>query len=118
MRERFGVRPVPDGDGVFGVWDCAVNGWRGKDLTEAAARQLAADLEVQYTAYGPRPADDVRRVEAAKPVEFVATWQTGELDVWVRDGGQWVGRVRDREGRFSWVPAGEVRPIAPDQPPT
>ncbi|ONI67603.1 hypothetical protein BWI15_31360 [Kribbella sp. ALI-6-A] len=68
MLGRFFVRPSANGDGTFGVWDGAVNGWRGNGLTEHAASQVKADLDVQFNAHGPRPARDVRQIDPARPV--------------------------------------------------
>jgi hypothetical protein len=35
--------------------------------------------------------------------------------VWIRDNGQWLGRVRDSDGRISWVAGDDLRPV--DQSP-
>jgi hypothetical protein len=41
-----------------------------------------------------------------------ATWQSaGTLDVWIKDKGEWFGRVRDDAGNVRWVPAGDLRPV-------
>ena len=89
MFGRFKVRPDTEA-GPYGVWDGASNGWRGRGLPEAAAHQLAADLELQYDAHGPRDAATVRRLEAPQEVD-TDTWEPGGLlDAWVfsrRDGG-------------------------------
>jgi len=61
MFGRFKVRPDTEA-GLYGVWDGGSNGWRGRGLLEAAAHQLAADLELQYDAHGPRPAFRVIQV--------------------------------------------------------
>ena len=45
MFGRFKVRPDTEA-GQYGVWDGGSNGWRGRGLPEAAAHQLAADLEL------------------------------------------------------------------------
>jgi hypothetical protein len=111
MLGRFTVRPADDGSNGFGVWDGAVNGWRATGLDdEGKARELASDLDVQYAAHGPRPADAVRHVEPAQKVQR-ATWSTGELDVWIRDNGEWLGRVRDKNGNITWVPGTDLRPL-------
>ncbi|MGH3372006.1 MAG: hypothetical protein ACRDPR_18635 [Nocardioidaceae bacterium] len=92
-----------------------MNGWRANDLPdEAEAHRIASELDVQYDAHGPRPADAVRRVEPSQPVRR-AEWRTGQLDVWIRDNGQWLGRVRDSDGRISWVAGDDLRPV--DQSP-
>lgn len=55
---------------------------------------------MRYDAHGLRPADSIRRLE---PVERVqrAQWQEVELEVWIRDGGGWLGLVRDPDGLVS-----------------
>ncbi|MGW6200032.1 hypothetical protein ACWF0M_28080 [Kribbella sp. NPDC055110] len=111
MLGRFTVRPSDDGSNRFGVWDGAVNGWRATGLDdERQARELAAELDVQYDAHGPRAADAVRHVDPAQPVQR-ATWSTGELDVWIRDKGVWLGRFRDQDGQITWVPGTDLRPL-------
>jgi hypothetical protein len=111
MLGRFTVRPSDDGSGTFGVWDGAVNGWRANGLgSDAEAHRVATELDVQYDAHGPRPADAIRRVEPAERVQR-AQWQEVELDVWIRDGGRWLGRIRDHDGSLSWVPGSELRQI-------
>ena len=111
MLGRFTVRPADDGSGRFGVWDGAVNGWRAVDIDdETEAHRIASDLDVQYDAHGPRPADAVRRVDPAQRVEQ-AVWRSGELDIWIRDNGQWLGRVRDENGRVNWIPGSDLRPL-------
>lgn len=77
---------------------------------EAKARELASDLDVQYDAHGPRAADAIRHVDPAQKVQR-ATWSTGELDVWIRDNGEWLGRVRDKDGGITWVPGTDLRPL-------
>jgi len=71
---------------------------------------MATDLDIQYDAHGHRPAD-VRRVEPAQPIQR-AQWHSGELDVWIRDRGEWLGRVREPDGRVSWIRAGDLRPAS------
>jgi hypothetical protein len=111
MLGRFTVRPADDGSDGFGVWDGAVNGWRATGIdSEAKAREVASDLDVQYDAHGPRAADAVRRVDPSQPVQR-ARWLTGELDVWIRDNGEWYGRFRDSDGAITWVPGTDLRPL-------
>jgi len=111
MLGRFTVRPADDGSNRFGVWDGAVNGWRATGIDdEGQARQLASDLDVQYDAHGPRPAEAVRRVDPSQQVQR-AIWATGELDVWIRDNGVWLGRFRDKDGHITWVPGADLRPL-------
>lgn len=111
MLGRFTVRPADDGSEGFGVWDGAVNGWRASGLrTEAEAHQVASDLEVQYDTHGPRPAEAVRRIDPAQPVQR-ARWDPGELDVWIRHNGEWLGRFCDENGRVTWIPGSDLRPL-------
>jgi hypothetical protein len=111
MLGRFTVRPSDDGSNRFGVWDGAVNGWRATGIDgEAQARELAFDLDVQYDAHGPRAADAVRRIDPSQPVRR-ATWSTGELEVWIRHNGEWLGKFRDENGELAWVPGGDLRPL-------
>jgi hypothetical protein len=70
---------------------------------------MAADLDVQYDAHGPRPAAAVHWVKPAKRVKW-AEWHNGELDVWIRDHDQWLGRVRDLDGNISWIRGPDLRP--------
>jgi hypothetical protein len=96
MLGRFTVLPSDDGSNRFGVWDGAVNGWRATGIDdEEKAREVASDLDVQY--------------DAPQPVQR-ATWSMGDLDVWIRDNGEWLGRVRDKDGHITWVPGTELRP--------
>jgi hypothetical protein len=40
-----------------------------------------------------------------------ATWsKAGQLDWWVKEGQQWLGRVRGADGRQRWVKATDLRP--------
>lgn len=110
MVGRFKVRKDGDGRTAHGVWDGAANGWRARDLTEQQAHQVAADLELQYDAHGPRPPETVRRVQPPRPVAR-AVWQSGGvIEAWVRQRGVWYGRVRGADGHISWIPAAELRP--------
>ncbi|MPZ60414.1 MAG: hypothetical protein GEU93_03770 [Propionibacteriales bacterium] len=113
---RFQVRKTDQG---YGVWDTAVNelcsGW---DLTEAEANEQAHDRDVLYDRFNPRRPEDVRHVTPPKRVD-VHKWVTGgALDVWVRENGEWYGRVRDKTGRLSWRHARELRPTHPDEEPS
>jgi hypothetical protein len=53
MVGRFNVRPG-DGDGDWLVWNNAMNGHRGRGMSQPEANGLAADLELQYNVHGPR----------------------------------------------------------------
>ncbi|GAB2605250.1 hypothetical protein GCM10027269_71670 [Kribbella endophytica] len=117
MLGRFTVRPSNDGDGTYGVWDGAVNGWRASGLVDAATAELMkSDLDLQYNAHGPRPAGDVRRADPVEPVLFAVGWEPGELDAWVREKGQWLGRVRGHDGHIQWIPAADLRRGGEDAP--
>jgi hypothetical protein len=113
MVGRFKARRTSDnldGPNGWGVWDGAANGWRGSDLTEHDAHATADDLDLQYDAHGPRPADTVRRVDPAQPVDR-ADWQpAGVLEVWIRERGHWYGRVRGPDGQTTWIPATDLHP--------
>jgi hypothetical protein len=118
MFGRFNVRPYGDS---YGVWDGAANGWRSGQLSESQARDLVSELDLQYDEHGPRPADTVRRIEPAQHVDC-ATWTPGgALEAWVRDRGQWWGRVRAPDGQVAWILAADLRPVhqagASDRPP-
>jgi len=113
MVTRFMVRPDEEDPATYGVWDAATHGWRGRALSETRAREVAADLELQYDAHGPRPAESVRRLSAPRPV-----WRpAGVLEAWVRHGGAWFGRVRSAEGNISWLPAADLRPAPAEHSP-
>jgi hypothetical protein len=46
---------------------------------------------------------DSREVDPPIPVE-VATWsRAGQLDWWVKERQQWLGRVRSTDGKEHWV---------------
>jgi hypothetical protein len=107
MVSRFKVRQ--DGPTAWGVWDGAANGWRGRDLSKQQAHDLAADLELQYDAHGQRPPETVRRVTPPCPADQMAWKHGGLLEAWVRERGEWLGRVRAPDGSISWVPASELR---------
>lgn len=116
MIGRFEVRRDDEAPAAHGVWDEVANGWRARDLTEEQAHQVAAELELQYDAHGPRAPERVRRVQPPCPVQR-AVWQAGGvLEAWVRQDGQWYGRVLDAHGRISWVPSAELRPDVPVAP--
>jgi hypothetical protein len=78
MLGRFTVRPADDGSATFGVWDSAVSGWRGTDLTEQQAHTTATDLDVQYDAHGPSPAtsEGPRVCRTQNPLK-VLFWKRG-----------------------------------------
>lgn len=77
---------------------------------ELTANKIAVDLEIQYDAHGPRPAETVRRLDAPQPVRR-AEWHEGVLDTWIREAGVWNGRVREVDGRVHLVSEKDLRPI-------
>jgi hypothetical protein len=53
---------------------------------------------------------DRREVDPPIPVEM-ATWSSaGQLDWWVKERQQWLGRVRSADGRQRWIRAVDLRP--------
>jgi hypothetical protein len=117
MLGRFTVRPSNDGDGTYGVWDGAVNGWRASGLADSVtAERMKADLDLQFDAHGPRPAKGVRLVNPAKPVEHPSGWLSGVLDAWIFEDGQWFGRVRGADGHMAWIPGNVLRPGSQEAP--
>ncbi|HEY5846139.1 MAG TPA: hypothetical protein VIT42_05040 [Microlunatus sp.] len=111
---RFCARQL--GDWRWGVYDGATNGWRAVDLGEAEAQQQAMDLDVDFNQYGQRDSADRREVRPPARVEQ-ATWaEAGELDWWIRERGEWLGRVRDAQGRMLWIKAGDLRRQAEAHP--
>ena len=70
---------------------------------------MAMDMDVVYNQYGQRAPDERREVRPPVDVES-ATWaMAGSLDYWVRERGEWWGRVRGPDGRLTWVKASELR---------
>jgi hypothetical protein len=46
-----------------------------------------------------------------------ATWsRAGQLDWWVKERQQWLGRVRGKDGRQRWIRAVDLRPSSGSQP--
>jgi hypothetical protein len=59
---------------------------------------------------------DRRAVDPPVQVEM-ATWSPGgQLDWWVKDRQEWLGRVRGKDGRQRWVKAVDLRPASGSQP--
>jgi len=58
------------------------------------------------------------RREVDPPIEVEsATWSAGgQLDWWVKDRQEWLGRVRGKDGRQRWVKAVDLRPASGSQP--
>jgi hypothetical protein len=77
-------------------------------LAEQDAHDQAAEFELRYDARGYRSADTVQRVDPPVPVK--RAWQlAGVLDAWVRENGEWIGRIRRDDGRIVWIRAAELR---------
>ena len=119
LPRRFVVRR--DDDGTWGVWDTVINAARATGLDQARAEQQAADLELQFDAWGPRPAPSVRPVRPSIPVH-AADWKpAGMLDHWIRVRADesliprfgWYGRVRTDTGTYLWLPADDLRRTDP-----
>ena len=57
-----------------------------------------------------------REVDPPIPVE-IATWaHAGQLDLWVKERQQWLGRVRGADGKQRWIGASDLRPVGGSQP--
>jgi hypothetical protein len=71
----------------------------------------------------PRPGElleragaDRREVNPSIHVE-AATWsRAGQLDYWVKERREWLGRVRGPDGRQRWIRAVDFRPGSGSQP--
>ena len=52
------------------------------------------------------------RREVDPPIQVdAATWSAGgNLDYWVKEHREWLGRVRSADGRQRWVKAVDLRP--------
>lgn len=119
LPRRFVVRHADDG--TWGVWDTMINAARSTGLDRARAEQHAADLELQFDAWGPRPGPSVRAVRPAVPVDGADWKRAGLLDHWIRVRADqslvprfaWYGRVRTDDGTFVWLPAEDLRKADP-----
>jgi hypothetical protein len=68
--------------------------------------------------------DEVQRLAAVDrrdvdpPIEVkTATWSSaGQLDWWVKERQEWLGRVRGADGRQRWIRAGDLRPRTGSHP--
>ena len=55
---------------------------------------------------------DADRREVDPPIQIeTATWsKAGQLDWWVKERQQWLGRVRGADGKQRWIAAIDLRP--------
>jgi hypothetical protein len=61
-------------------------------------------------------AADRREVDPPIPVD-TATWsKAGQLDWWMKERQEWLGRVRGADGRQRWIRAVDLRPVSAWQP--
>jgi hypothetical protein len=70
-----------------------------------------SDAELQRRA-------DADRREVDPPIRVeTATWsKAGQLDWWVKERQQWLGRVRGKDGRQRWIRAADLRPKSGSRP--
>jgi hypothetical protein len=69
--------------------------------------------DLDPTQYGEA---DRREVDPPIQVE-AAIWSAGgQLDWWVKERQQWLGRVRGKDGRQRWIKASDLRPASGSQP--
>jgi hypothetical protein len=61
---------------------------------------------------------DADRREVDPPIRVeTATWsKAGQLDWWVKERQQWLGRVRGKDGRQRWIRAADLRPTSGSRP--
>jgi hypothetical protein len=68
------------------------------DLSDDEAHEQVANLNVTFSQYGQREAADRLEVQLPVGVE-AATWTAaGTLDYWVKQEGEWWGRIRRPDG--------------------
>ena len=69
-----------------------------------------SDADLQQRAEADR-----REVDPPIQVE-TATWsKAGQLDWWVKERQEWLGRVRGADGRQRWIRAVDLRPASGSQ---
>ena len=59
---------------------------------------------------------DRREVDPPIQVETAMSSRAGQLDWWVKERQQWLGRVRGADGRQRWIRAVDLRPASGSQP--
>jgi hypothetical protein len=68
--------------------------------------------------------DDMEQIAGADRREFAppiqvetATWsKAGQLDWWVKERGNGLGRVRGADGQQRWIRAVDLRPVSGSRP--
>jgi len=68
-------------------------------------------LQLNMRDLDPSQYGEADRREVDPPIEVeVATWLVaGQLDWWVKERQQWLGRVRGPDGRQRWIKAADLR---------
>jgi hypothetical protein len=63
----------------------------------------------------PSQYSEADRREVDPPIQVdIARWsKAGQLDWWVKERQQWLGRVRGADGKQSWIRAADLRPVKP-----
>jgi hypothetical protein len=69
-------------------------------------------VRIRYEDLDPAQEAEADRRAVDPPIEVEsATWSAGGTrDSWVKEGQQWLGRVRGPDGRQRWVKAADLRP--------
>ena len=64
----------------------------------------------------PRQYGEADRRAVDPPVQVeMATWlKAGQLDWWVKERPQWLGRVRGADGKQCWIKAVDLRAARPE----
>ena len=65
----------------------------------------------------PSHYSEADRCAVDPPVQVeMATWsKAGQLDWWVKERQQWLGRVRGADGKQRWIRAVDLRPASGSQ---
>jgi hypothetical protein len=71
-------------------------------------------MDMHFTDEDLQHLAEADRREVDPPIEVEsATWSAGgQLDWWVKERQQWLGRVRGKDGRQWWVKAADLRPAS------